>query len=185
MISNPHTRSLLKKKHTLPIAVVILVSSLLSACGFHLRGIYSVPSFLHEISLRTPDTSPALRTEVKIALETYHIQADGGEVLLDVVNENITRQTSTVDSSARAAEYTLIYTVNFRISRSDEKAIGEIQSLILRKSYQYNTSNIVGKNIEEENLVQELRRDAAQQIIRQFITLKAIPAIPEKASEQP
>lgn len=97
---------------------------LLSACGFHLRGSYDVPSFLQTISLQAPSINSALTTEVRLALERHLIQSDGGEVQLELVQENLTRQTSTVDSSARAAEYTLVYSVNFRINRSDGKAFG-------------------------------------------------------------
>lgn len=134
-----------------------------------------MPAFLQEVSLKAPAAARELERELRLSLERINIVPEGGDVLLDVVRENLTRQTSTVDSSARAAEYTLVYTVDFRVSRSDGKATGPLQSLILRRSYQYSTSSIVGKNTEEETLTRELRQDAAQQITRQLATLKALP----------
>lgn len=164
------------------MVLYVLLSILVSACGFHLRSHYDVPAFLQEINLRAPSAYHEFSREMRLALEQRHISPQGGDVLLDIVNENLTRQTSTVDSNARAAEYTLIYTVDFRISLSDGSLTGPLQSLILRRSYQYSTNSVVGKNIEEEMLVQELRRDASQQIARQVAALKAMPALPVEES---
>lgn len=157
-------------------AILLWLTLTLTACGFQLRGSHDAPAFLQEVSLKTPAPARELDRELRLALERRDILPQGGEVLLDVERENITRQTSTVDSSARAAEYTLVYTVDFRISRADRKAAGPLQSLILRRSYQYSTTSVVGKNTEEETLIHELRQDAAQQIVRQLAALKAVPA---------
>jgi len=155
--------------------LLLLAGLALSACGFQLRGSYDVPPFLREISLKIPDGADALGRELRLALERNQIATAGGELLLDVVSETLNRQTSSVDSSARAAEYTLVYAVEFRLNSSDGRLIGPLESLILRRSYQYSSSNIVGKSTEEETLVQELRMDAAQQIVRQLATLRVSP----------
>lgn len=167
-----------------PRAVTLVLGCLLlSACGFHLRGNYHPPAFLHEVTLRTPANSGDLNTELQLALARNNIVPEGGEVLLEVVRENLTRQTSTVDSSAKAAEYTLTYTVDFRVSDTQGLATGITQSLILRRSYQYSTTNIVGKSTEEDTLVHELRIDAAQQIVRQLSAMKEPPR-PAPAADQ-
>lgn len=159
------------------LVLIALLSVLLPACGFHLRGHEPIPAFLQSITLRTPLSHSEFTREMKLALEQRHIMPEGGDLLLDIVHEGFTRQTSTVDSSARAAEYTLTYTVDFRISQNDGSLIGPPQSLILRRSYQYSTNTVVGKNTEEDMLIQELRRDASQQIARQLAALKTLPAL--------
>lgn len=165
--------------------VLLLVLTLgLSACGFHLRGNYHVPEFLQAVTLRLPGNSQELDRELRLALERNNIVPQGGDVMLEITRENLTRQTSTVDSSARAAEYTLIYTVEFRVNSVDSKVIGPRQSLILRRSYQYSTTNVVGKSTEEETLVRELRLDASQQIVRQLTAMKAPPVADEKPDEK-
>lgn len=155
---------------------LLLTFSLLSGCGFHLRGSYNVPAFLQEITLRTPNGSKDFEKQMRLALERTNILPEGGEVLLEITRENITRQTSTVDSSAKAAEYTLVYTVEYRVGTVDGKVYGDRQNLILRRSYQYSTANVVGKSTEEETLINELRVDAAQQIVRQLAAMKTLPA---------
>lgn len=161
--------------HTLRAGALVLGCLLLSACGFHLRGNYQPPAFLKEITLRTPTNSHDFTTEMRLALTRSNIIPEGGDILLDVQRENLTRQMSTVDSSAKAAEYTLTYTVDFRVSDTAGLAVGNTQSLSLRRSYQYSTTNIVGKSTEEDTLVHELRTDAARQIVRQLVAMKAPP----------
>lgn len=164
-------------------ALVLPLALLLGACGFQLRGSYNVPYFLQEIALKTPVGGNDLRTELRLALERKGIATDGGDLQLEVVEEKLTRQTSSVDSSARAAEYILIYHVDFRINSTDGRMVGPLQTLILRRSYQYSAINVVGKNTEEETLRNELRMDAAQQIVRQLITMNSSPLSTPAAAE--
>lgn len=172
---------------TTPLRLALLLPLLLAlgACGFQLRGNYHVPDFLKAVGLKLPGGSRALATELRLALERKGIGAEGGDIQLEVVNERINRQASSVDSRARAAEYILVYTVEFRINSSDGRAVGPLETLILRRSYQYSTQNVVGKNTEEETLVRELRADAAQQIVRQLAALKVSPAAPDSAANTP
>lgn len=169
------------------IGVVLLLPLLLAltACGFQLRGSYQVPAFLTDVGLKLPAGSRSLGTELRLALERKNIGADGGDIQLEVASETLTRQTSSVDSRARAAEYILVYTVEFRVNSSDGRSIGPLQTLILRRAYQYSTANVVGKNTEEETLVQELRTDAAQQIVRQLAALTVSPAAPDPIPAAP
>lgn len=161
---------------------LVLATLALGACGFQLRGSHDVPAFLHEVTLKMPTGSSELRTELRLALQRKGIDTTGGDLQLAIESERLNRQTSSVDSSARAAEYILIYNVDFRINSNDGRLIGPLQSLILRRSYQYSTANVVGKNTEEETLVQELRMDAAQQIVRQLLAMEASPLAPGRSA---
>lgn len=164
------------------LAVAALLAATLAACGFQLRGSYHVPAFLDAVSLKMPAGSQALATELRLALERKNIAAGGGATELEITSEKLNRQASSVDSRARAAEYILVYTVDFRINSSDGKVTGPVESLILRRAYQYSTENVVGKNTEEETLMRELRADAAQQIVRQLAALESVPAAAEPAA---
>lgn len=165
----------LRKGRGLAALLVMLVGLAVAGCGFHLRGSYAVPSFLKEVTLRLPIGAEDFGRELRLALERNQIATAGGELVLEVVGERLARQTSSVDSSARAAEYVLVYTVEYRINSLDGRLYGPLESLILRRSYQYSASNIVGKSTEEETLVRELRIDAAQQIVRHLTALKVSP----------
>jgi LPS-assembly lipoprotein len=91
---------------------------------------------MKEISLRLPVDAEDFGRELRLALERNHISTAGGDLVLEVVSEKLNRQTSSVDSSARAAEYILVYTVEFRVNSTDGRLFGPLESLILRRSYQ-------------------------------------------------
>ncbi len=69
-------------RHAPRIAAFVLGCLLLSACGFHLRGNYHPPAFLHEVTLRTPANSRDLNTELQLALARNNIQ--GGRIHPDL-----------------------------------------------------------------------------------------------------
>lgn len=177
MVRPKHSALVITGK-ALALLLAGLLATTLTACGFHLRGQYVIPDFLKEVTLRTPGISKDFDKEMRLALERSNILPDGGEIVVNITRETLTRQTSTVDSHAKAAEYTLVYIVEYNVGTLANKLTGPTQSLILRRSYQYSTTNVVGKNTEEDTLVRELRTDAAQQIVRQLAAMKAPPALP-------
>ncbi len=148
--------------------LALAAAGLLTACGFHLRGQYAMPEHLKALTLTVPAAHGALKAELELALARVNVTTGDGDTELEVLREILTRQTTTVDSRAKAAEYTLIYAVDYRVHRQDAKVPGKTQSLILRRGYQYDSTSVVGKNTEEENLVRELRQDVARQIVRQL-----------------
>lgn len=180
----PSPRTPSPHRHARRPLLVAMLALALSACGFQLRGYYHVPETLTSVTLKLPTGTRALATELRLALERKHIGTGGGDAVLEVVAERLTRQASSVDSRARAAEYILVYTVEFRFNDQALERTGPLQTLILRRAYQYSDTNVVGKNTEEETLLRELRADAAQQIVRQLAALQAPPAaaVPDAAT---
>jgi LPS-assembly lipoprotein len=175
VFATAHKRLTLLIARMVALSLTLSLTLALAACGFHLRGQYTIPDFLKEVTLRTPGDSKDFDKEMRLALERNNILPDGGEVVVEITRESLTRQTSTVDSHAKAAEYTLIYEVKYRVGLLGHKLTGPTQPLILRRSYQYSTTNVVGKSTEEDTLTRELRTDAANQIVRQLAAMKSPP----------
>ena len=61
---------------------------------------------------------------------------------------------------------------------TEKQTFLEERKLLLRRSYQYDTTAIVGKTAEEETLIKELYEEAATQITRQFQWFYCIFLIP-------
>lgn len=146
---------------------LMLLALTLSACGFHLRGSYDIPPELRQLNLRVNPASN-LSAPLSNALQTAGVQLGSGRYSLIVTREKLNKQTTNTDSRAKVAEYTLIYDLSYHITDADGEKVGDEQKLTLRRSYQYDTTTIVGKSEEEETLIRELYTDAAQQILRQI-----------------
>ena len=146
---------------------LMLLALTLSACGFHLRGSYDIPPELLQLNLRVNPASN-LSAPLSNALQTAGVQLGSGRYSLIVTREKLNKQTTNTDSRAKVAEYTLIYDLSYHITDADGEKVGDEQKLTLRRSYQYDTTTIVGKSEEEETLIRELYTDAAHQILRQI-----------------
>lgn len=143
-----------------------LLPLLLSACGFHLRGSYAVPAAVHELQLQL-DPGSALYQPLRNELRLGGFEPDGGEVTLEITYDQLAKQISSTDNRAKVAEYTLVYEVRYQLRRGTEILSPE-RRLLLRRSYQYDSTAIVGKSAEEATLIQELRDDAARQLVQQL-----------------
>ena len=139
----------------------------LTACGFHLRGSYNVPSTIKHLELKINNAS-ALYLPLRDSLQQAGIQLDASDYTLEILEDSLNKQTTNTDSRAKAAEYTLYYAVSYQIKNNDNKTVSPERKLLLRRNYQYDTTTIVGKTAEEETLIHELYQDAAQQILRQL-----------------
>ncbi len=160
-------------------ALLLALVTTLSACGFQLRGSYDMPALLQNLRVEAATHSP-LKPELELALQTTGVNtAEAGDLKLVIEHEKLNRQTTTVDNRAKVSEYTLVYDVQYRLRYSaDNRPAEERHTLLLRRSYQYDNTSIVGKNTEEATLTEELRRDVVQQIVRQLSAVRAERLLP-------
>jgi len=114
----------------------------------------------------------ALNQPLRQRLQQAGIELSANEYTLEIKDDSLNRQTTNTDSRAKAAEYTLYYQVSYVIKNSQNKVVFDERKLLLRRSYQYDTTAIVGKTAEEETLVKELYEDAATQIVRQLSSFR-------------
>lgn len=154
-------------------SLLIINSLFLTACGFHLRGSYHIPPQLQQLNLVSTNTSP-LSNALSQRLQQSGVQLNQGEYRLVIVEDKLSKQATNTDSRAKAAEYSLYYQVRYVLQDSQQKNVSEERKLLLRRSYQYDTTAIVGKTAEEETLIKELYEEAATQITRQLSGFTAL-----------
>lgn len=154
-------------------SLLIINSLFLTACGFHLRGSYHIPPQLQQLNLVSTNTSP-LSNALSQRLQQSGVQLNQGEYRLVILEDKLSKQATNTDSRAKAAEYSLYYQVRYVLQDSQQKNVSEERKLLLRRSYQYDTTAIVGKTAEEETLIKELYEEAATQITRQLSGFTAL-----------
>ncbi len=150
----------------------------LSACGFQLRGL--TPQVIE----LTPIVLQSEAGELNRLLEDG-IRRIGGEispdadVVLHITSERINRQTSTLDRRAKAAEYTLVYEVDFQFRHASGIPASNLRKVQLRRTYQFDNTRIVGKFEEENLLISQLRQQASGQIVTQLARTKRADLAPD------
>lgn len=95
------------------------------------------------------------------------------QMIIGLLDEHYQRRVLSVGASGNVQEYELIYSVNVAVLDSRGEPLTEAQTLTVRRALRYESSEVVAKAGEEQQLKSEMIADAAAQIIRrlQFIDL--------------
>ncbi|AWB68290.1 hypothetical protein C2869_18545 [Saccharobesus litoralis] len=150
---------------------LITLMSLVTSCGFQLRGSYEVPAFLKNICMDSRGDK-LLRVEVKEQLVIGGINIDNPALCarLSIIDDKLERRTLSLFPNGQVAEYELIYSVVYLIE------IGESQprrfSVEILRDYQDNPDAVLAKNREMNLILKEMRKDAASRIVRQLASIR-------------
>jgi LPS-assembly lipoprotein len=170
--------------------VTCILYLFINGCGFHLRGVGAteLPAELRTLKLEVPASGAAfdpLREAMRNALQAQGgaTVVDSGEVpVLRLEGEAYETRVLSVSSTVKAAEYLVLYHVNFRVTGVRGNDLVPTQTVALQRDYAFDPVNVLAKEREEQELRQSLRQDAVRQILRR---LAKSGARPEAASGKP
>jgi LPS-assembly lipoprotein len=155
-------------------AFLLLLVCLLSACGFHLRGQAGMP--FSSIYLLIPDSNSMFVNELRRNLLANKVRlaatAEQADITLNISSEIPDRQAMTYDASGRVSEYQLRYRVTLSAYDKQEQIWMPEEELTLYRNFTYDDTKILAKESEEKLLVQSLRSDMVQQIVRRLSRAK-------------
>lgn len=169
-----HSASRLISKSSIKLTSVVLMASLLSACGFHLRGDYSIPDELETMSLTSYDQYSTFTRMMKGQLRQSEINvvAPAANVPnLHLVSEGVGERTLSLYQNTRAAEKELTFRTSYRVTIPELGS--KTFSTSVTRSYLDNPLTALAKSVERDMIEDEMRKLAATQIIRQMARLKA------------
>jgi LPS-assembly lipoprotein len=146
----------------------------LAACGFQLRGTATYP--FDSIFVNAP-SSPPMSTELARSLASASAakvvdSAERAEVVLDVPVVTDDKDVLSLSSGGSVREYQLVKRVRFRLHDKnglDWMPAGEI---VVRRSYTFNETQVLARDLQEQRLLREMQTDAVQQIIRRMQTAR-------------
>lgn len=158
------------------ILLLATYSLLLNSCGFHLRGqgTATFPAALSSLRVQIAgsrqENDPllaavrnALRTQAKVDVR------DEGELpVLVLQNERSQTEALSISTTGKALEYSLRYEVSFQLLDTAGGESFPPQTIRLRRDYIFDPLNVIAKQKEEDELLREMRRDAAGQIVRRL-----------------
>ncbi|NOI63152.1 luciferase [Vibrio aestuarianus] len=169
---------------SLKLISVLALTTLLSACGFHLRGDYSVPEELHRMSVTSYDQYSTFTRMVKNQLRVTEIElvSPAKDVPnLHLLSESVGERTLSLYQNTRAAEKELTFNASYRVTVPDVGT--KVFSTSVTHSYLDNPLTALAKSVERDMIEDEMRKVAASQILRQMARLKANIAASEMMLE--
>ncbi|PCI57997.1 MAG: hypothetical protein COB45_01540 [Gammaproteobacteria bacterium] len=142
--------------------------SLLSACGFHLRGDYLLSDELQTLYVSSSDVHGELTRLVKQHLSHNQVKVlkhkSAQEPELRIMSDTLNRRTLSVFENGQVAEYELIYAVHYQLRFTDEEP--QDFRFELNRDYQDDPNLALAKSRELSLLLSEMRTSAADKILR-------------------
>jgi len=146
----------------------LLLTAILSGCGFHLRGAYQLPEVMQttyiDAAQKNSNLIRALKRSLKASDITLSENRTDASAILRVGNEKKTKRIVSVDSQGRAREYTLNYSVSFSLKANDDFEIPE-QIITIERDFLFDTEDVLGKSKEESQLYAEMEQDLVRLIL--------------------
>lgn len=154
------------------LAGIVVMSFLLAACGFHLRGEAQLPAGMQRISIEGADPLNPLGRDLRKALVRSGAQvveqAGQASSVLRIGNNRITTDVLSVGGNARASEYTMRYNVEFDVVDIQGVNLLPKQVIELTRDFTFDANQALGIAAEQDLLTQELQRDMVQSILRRI-----------------
>lgn len=153
----------------------------LAGCGFALRRPPELP--YTRIALVGFQARSPMETALRAALPTSAVVVDSpaqAEVVLTALDDRTYRIVAASTTAGQVREFRLRVQLRFRLSRPDGRVLLGDTELQRERDLSYNETNALAKQTEEAGLLQEMRDDLAQQVLRMLVVAahKPLPPLP-------
>ncbi|MFA6303562.1 MAG: LPS assembly lipoprotein LptE [Legionella sp.] len=156
------------KRAFIPLSLILL----LSACGFHLRGMIDIPRWLNNVAIISPSPNPAFVTRLQRQLEAYKIDVnpDPGQADYWIILNRIEfrQQIVSIGSSTNPRQYQLSLLVGFTVQKRNGKVLQAEKQVQVSRQFTSNNDRILGSDSEESIIVNEMRQDAVIQVLNRL-----------------
>ncbi len=161
------------------LILVAILLGLLSGCGFKLRGSQLLPESIDTIFINAPLQYSPLSRALQERLPVYQLNgiintaSDSSSVndqgpIITLQPEQFERRLLSVFSTGQVAEYELVYTIEYTVKFVGADPIEN--SLSVSREYQDDPDQILAKSRELVLVLDELRSETADRIIRLLST---------------
>lgn len=161
-------------RHLQILSLVFLVCTL-AACGFQLRGAYSLPEHLSPLYLDKDSMSLLLYKELRSTINASGAELTEDEAtaasVLEISREQKTRDVISVDTLGRAREYRLIYRFTFTLKASGEAVIDK-SNIELTRNLLFNPEAVLGVAEETEYIYRDMIRDSTGLVLLRLQALE-------------
>lgn len=87
------------------------------------------------------------------------------KLVIDLISEDVQRRVLSVGSTGKVEEYEVHYAANYAVSRGNGKSLIPEETLDEQRSYSFNETNVLAKDVEQDRLVQDMRRDVVRRMM--------------------
>lgn len=152
--------------------IPLMLALLLSACGFHLRGMIDIPKWLDNVAVISKDADKQFTPMLRSQLESYKIRINpepmDAAYWIIIKRINLQQNIVSIGASTNPRQYQLILTVEFMLQTRKGEILKPARQVTVYRQLTVNNDRILGSNQEEALLINEMRQDAVIQIINRL-----------------
>jgi len=156
------------KKSIIPFVCALF----LCACGFHLRGMVDIPTWIESITIVAQDENKTLAELLETQLEGYKIKVtedpSQAKYWLVINYSTLQQHIISIGASTNPRQYQLIMTTSFLLKTREGQVVKPAQKVMATRQLTVNNDRILVSNEEESLLINEMRQDIAMQIINRL-----------------
>lgn len=152
----------------LRVALLLVATLTLSACGFHLRRGAALPPSMSKVHLTVSgggDLERGLARALENANVTVEDDAGPGVAELRVPVASFGTQSLTQGGYVRITEYAVSYNVEFDVTGADGKVLLPHQRITMQREYSYDSTDTVGNASQVQQIQRSLVDDMVQAIM--------------------
>jgi LPS-assembly lipoprotein len=152
---------------------VLLLVTVLAACGFRLRGTAEVP--FESVYLPNATSGIALDLKRNIQAGTKARVVDDpkeADAVLQFTEETRQKEILSLTGTGRVREFQLRYRVGFRVHDGKGADYVPASTIQLTRDITFSDAEILAKEAEEQLLFRDMQSDMVQQIMRRLAAAK-------------
>jgi len=182
----------LQNSHLFRSLIIFITCLMLSSCGFHLRGTANFNiNTSQDLSVFVGFSSDdhlferQLKNDLKLAKVTLVNDAIQVNNHLIIVDSFIEKNSIGLDSVGRNNEFEISYAIDFVINNNAKQDMKDIslprsnmensnaekKTIIARRSLYIDRNDPIGKRTEEKKLLESMRQELSNKLVRQFISV--------------
>lgn len=156
------------------LATALLCATLLSACGFKLRGEVDLPYSTLYIALPESNNLRAkLARSINASSKT--VLADNAnecQAILGITGDSAVKNILSLNSAGRVREYQLVRTFSYRVHDPAGRDLIPPGQIVVRRDITFDDSQVLSKQAEESLLIRDMEDDLVQQLLRRLAASK-------------
>lgn len=159
------------------VLLIVLATLLLSACGFHLRGAYSLP--FDTLLIALPDASElraVIKRNIEASTQTRIVtEIKDARAGLLVLGDVPVKRILSLNSAGRVREYQLTRTFTFKVIDAKGREYLPQSTIVISRDMTFDDAAVLAKEAEEVLLWRDIQNDLVQQLMRRLAATKPHP----------
>jgi LPS-assembly lipoprotein len=150
------------------LVLMLVILSLVTACGFHLRGAVDIPPNLSPVFVEAPGNSAvgvALKDRFQVSGVQQTTSAKDARALVRILSESRRSRVGALDSNGKVIATELFLNLRFDARAATGKTLVEPQALEMSRTFENADVEVLGKQLEAEILYAEMTEDMTTQIL--------------------